>query len=636
MSLNSLNYRKEIDGLRALAILPVLIYHSGVVSLPGGFLGVDVFFIISGYLLTSIIINEKSRGVFTYTSFYMRRVRRILPTLYIVALCCIPLSFYIHTSIEFKDFSQSLIALNLFSTNVLFWLESGYFDTGSDLKPLLHTWSLGIEEQFYIVMPLLLFFYVKSPFYTFLTILILTLLSVWLAEFQTSLDPSTSFYLLPFRFFELALGSLTAIITLKFTIKRNHIFSSLGILTLIFSYVFLSKDNHLPGLLTLIPLTGAVLVLLFFQPRGALNRLLISGVMIHIGLLSYSLYLWHQPIFAALNILFHHNVKTNFVILGILLTYTFSIFTFNCVERPFRNKDLISSKLLISFITAGALITLFVGAVGHYHNGFARITTPKYKTNNNLPVYLLGDSHAEHLAPGLTAVGAHKVIDLSRPGCLPFRNVDRANRVSDMGKCADHTNAAISKLITVDHPSIVILSFMGPVYLDGMPFMGKDPKRVKNLIIRDLLELKTTDHYEIFRNGLTRTLTHLSNNPNLQIIVALDVPELGIEKGCGGAPKDFSLLGWGFVDGLAKVNISPEFCYVPFEAYSERTTRYKELISQVTIPFKDIRVFDPSLFLCNESKCKGYSDHYGYLYYDVDHLSHEGSRYFAENFYKWF
>jgi len=204
-------YRPEIDGLRALAVMPVLFFHAGFSLISGGYIGVDIFFVISGYLITSIIQREISTNRFSIINFYERRARRILPALFVVCLACIPFGYFWMLPFELKSFFDSIISINLFVSNILFWRESEYFSAAAELKPLLHTWSLSVEEQFYVFFPLLLFFLSKfKNVVVFLVILIITLLSLALADFAVTHHSTANFYLLPTRIWELGIGALLA------------------------------------------------------------------------------------------------------------------------------------------------------------------------------------------------------------------------------------------------------------------------------------------------------------------------------------------------------------------------------------------------------------------------------------------
>lgn len=207
-----MQYRPEVDGLRAIAVLPVILFHAGFSAFSGGFVGVDIFFVISGYLITTIIYQEMAQGRFSMWRFYERRARRILPALFAVSLACIPFAWLWMLPNEFKDFSQSLVGVATFTSNILFWRESGYFAGAAELKPLLHTWSLAVEEQFYILYPpLLLALYRFVPKLLFTIISLGALVSLGLAHWASSAHPSANFYLLPTRAWELGLGALAAI-----------------------------------------------------------------------------------------------------------------------------------------------------------------------------------------------------------------------------------------------------------------------------------------------------------------------------------------------------------------------------------------------------------------------------------------
>lgn len=209
--LPTIKYRREIDGLRAIAVLAVILFHAGFKAFGGGFVGVDVFFVISGYLITTIILSDMSRQKFSIVTFYERRARRILPALFFVMLCCVPFAWMWLRPVDFKSFSESLVAVSAFSSNILFWRESGYFGTASELKPLLHTWSLAVEEQYYVLFPLFLMALWKlRKRRVFGTLLLGGVLSLIAAQWGAYHKPSAAFYLLPTRAWELAMGALIA------------------------------------------------------------------------------------------------------------------------------------------------------------------------------------------------------------------------------------------------------------------------------------------------------------------------------------------------------------------------------------------------------------------------------------------
>ena len=299
-----MDYRKEVDGLRAVAVLPVVFFHAGFPIFGGGYVGVDVFFVISGFLITSIIATELQAGKFSLLSFYDRRARRILPALVVMVLVCLPFAWLWMLPSELKEFSESMAAVFTFSSNILFWRTSGYFDTEAELKPLLHTWSLAVEEQYYLFFPLLLGLLWKfGQRLTLLVLGVLAIFSLCLGQWGSTNDPSAAFYLLPTRGWELLIGAGAALLVVQGRVpkagpKVHEWGSALG-LALIAGSVFLyGRDTPFPGIYALAPTVGAVMIILLATPQCLVGRLLGSRIAVGIGLVSYSTYLWHQPLLA--------------------------------------------------------------------------------------------------------------------------------------------------------------------------------------------------------------------------------------------------------------------------------------------------------------------------------------------------
>ena len=356
-----MKYRPEIDGLRSFAVLPVILFHAGVAPFSGGFVGVDVFFVISGYLITTIILGEMLEGRFTISGFYVRRARRILPALVFVILCTLPFAWAWLPPPAFTDFAQSLAAIGLFSSNVLFWMESGYFAADADLKPLLHTWSLAVEEQFYVFFPLLMMLLVRRGAglgRAVGAIIGIGAASLVLCEILWRTEPDANFYLLPSRAWELLAGALCAAIMLRARPEPNRALAAAGLALILIATFAYDGATPFPSLWALVPVAGSALVILYATPDGPAGRILASRPAVWIGLLSYSAYLWHQPIFALVRIRMGEE-PSEAVMLGLsALTFALAWFSWRFVERPFRRPG--GSKALV----LGAAAAVSVGAAG--------------------------------------------------------------------------------------------------------------------------------------------------------------------------------------------------------------------------------------------------------------------------------
>ncbi len=365
-----MKYRSEIDGLRAVAVVPVILFHAGLDLFSGGFVGVDVFFVISGYLITTIIINELDRGNFSLGQFYERRVRRILPVLFLVMLVSIPIAWIVLLPQDMKDFGQSIVSVVVFSSNFLFWIESGYFETAAELKPLLHTWSLAVEEQFYIFFPLFLMAaWGKGRKWIIMVLAMVCLLSLGAAHWAAYNKPDAAFYLLPFRGWELLLGSFAALYLQKRGLPDNSALGNLtsltGLLMVIASVFLYDNSTPFPSFYALLPTVGTVLLILF-ATRGTIAHTCLSfKPVVAIGLISYSAYLWHQPLFAFARHQIYLSVsETTFLFLA-FLCLPLSYLSWRYVEQPFRGKTGVSKRGLAIFLVPTCVGLIAFGSYIH-------------------------------------------------------------------------------------------------------------------------------------------------------------------------------------------------------------------------------------------------------------------------------
>jgi len=349
---HTIRYRKDIDGLRAFAVLAVIFFHFGY--LPNGYLGVDIFFAISGFLITKIVYTEAQENRFSITTFYLRRIRRIIPLVLTITIVALILGLFVMLPNDLESLSQSVFATNVFANNILLLISSvNYWDSLNDFKPLMHTWSLGIEEQFYVVYPLLfLFLSGKKVRWVLPVLLVLTSISLFL--FATSSNDSSRFYLIQYRFFELSIGGIAAILFQKRPIK-----SSFKILLFPIVLLLLLVDFKFSGSLkiVLIVLATAGLLISENHPNKFNTFLLENKLMVGIGKISFSLYMWHQLVLAFTRYYITQNFSVITTILTVIIILVLSVITYYTVEQPFRNKTRIKTKVLFYILGTAFLIS---------------------------------------------------------------------------------------------------------------------------------------------------------------------------------------------------------------------------------------------------------------------------------------
>jgi peptidoglycan/LPS O-acetylase OafA/YrhL len=493
-----LNYRAEIDGLRALAVIPVILFHAGFEIFGGGFVGVDVFFVISGYLITSIIINDIEKERFSIINFYERRARRILPALFFIMLITIPFAWMWMIPTQLSDYSQSLIAVSLFASNILFWRESGYFDAAAEEKPLLHTWSLAVEEQYYLLFPVFLFFawrFGKNK--VFWAIVFIAAISLIISELGWRKYPSANFYLAPARAWELLAGSMAAFIIQKKGIQKSNLLAFIGLSFILVSVFIFDKSTPFPSLYAILPVVGVFLIVLYGDKETLVGRLLGNKILVGIGLISYSAYLWHQPIFAFTRIRLLNYPSDLLMIFLCLISIFLAYFSWRYIEKPFRSKNIVNKKQILIFSLSGVLFFTSIGFLGHFgviKSKFKAATFANWrdeslcivskttdfdlvkdemkerchspKGNNNF--ILIGDSHAESLSKNLRLMIEKRggnLITLLHNACLP---VPGTSRYPFQQKCVENKEA-YWKFIQSSNAT-VILSARWRLHLEGPRF----------------------------------------------------------------------------------------------------------------------------------------------------------------------
>ncbi len=374
-----------MDGLRAVAIVPVLLFHAGVAWISGGFVGVDVFFVISGYLITSLIVAEKETGRFSLVGFYERRARRILPALFLVMLACVIPAWFWMTPQALQAFGESLVAVSAFANNILLALTSGYFDPSVEEKPLLHTWTLAVEEQYYVFFPLLLMLCWRLGRRWIIALAAAAaLLSLAYAEWGWRHRPESSFYLVQFRAWELLLGVLVAftrqnvVAALRGSPLLANAIGALGLGLIAIAVFGFDENTPFPSVYALVPTVGTVLVLYAAAPGNLAGKLLGSTAFVGIGLISYSLYLWHQPLLAYARLTSDEEPPQWLLLSLIALTFLLSWLGWRFVETPVRDRRRFSRTAVFSMALFGSLTFIGLGLAAHFSHGFVWRMSPRY------------------------------------------------------------------------------------------------------------------------------------------------------------------------------------------------------------------------------------------------------------------
>lgn len=631
-----MRYRPEIDGLRAVAVLPVIFFHAGFEPFRGGFVGVDVFFVISGYLITSLILEELRTDSFSIANFYDRRARRILPALFFVVLCCIPVAWLLLLPKSLNDFFQSVMAVSVFSSNILFWLQSGYFDTGAELKPLLHTWSLAVEEQFYIIFPLLLLalwrFFRSVVFWILAG---LGVISLAYAHWGAYTYPSATFFLLPARGWELLIGSLVAYrLQHGFDAQPNltsNLLAGAGLLAIAYAVVDYTERTPFPSLYALAPTVGTALVILFAVPGTVVYRLLSLRICVGIGLISYSMYLWHQPLFV-----FARYITAlpdgSYVFLALtVLTVALAFFSWRFVERPFRTK-----KYPVPRVLSGAALASFVVlALGFGLPKLANQTADEtdYMTHWQgwTPCYpfgpreeagggcrildpdrpptlaVIGDSHAGHLASGLRQYfegSDENILILLSGGCYP--TLSRDTGLDDFMNCEQgFMDKAIPHIAANPDITRVIVSGYGNLELLGnQAFHGAD-----------FAALDVPGRQELLTGGLIETIGLLSDAGKTVLFIT-DNPEM-IEHPAHCSTRFASLLG-----------TCPH--QVSQRAFEVRSQPMNAVVADLQAAFSDLMVADGKSVFCDGTYCYSGSAEANW-YQNRHHLTPVGSMMLVEH-----
>ena len=650
-----LHYRPEIDGLRAIAVVSVILYHLpisilGFEPFKGGFIGVDIFFVISGYLITSIILKELiTTKKFSFVNFYERRIRRILPALLLVILVSLPFAWKYLLPGSIIDYSKSIIYSLGFSSNFYFWYSGQlYGDESGLIKPFLHTWSLSVEEQYYVLFPLIFFFIFKFFRKYIIHILIIGFItSLSFADWGSRNHPSLNFYILPTRGWEVLIGSILAYLEINLGQRKqlkllNNLLPTFGLILILHSIIFFDDEMFHPSLLTLSPIIGVCLIIWFSNKSEIITKMLSTKFFVGIGLISYSLYLWHYPIFAFSTITEFTNESLIKKILIALLLIALSIISYFFVEKPARNRNINFKIICLIVISLYLLIFSLNNNIikqDGYKERFPEILDIRQKEilrdpltfkrcNGDEPsndktcyfnkssekkIYLIGDSHTWNIMSDLkdrVIEEKYQFITSSYGDCFYFPDFILINNKTK--KKYDSCNIESQhKMLSNEKNSIIIFFGRLPLYLNKTYFDNKEGGVEFGDYNRSFISEKEDLTIE---NSFKNEVMNLSKNN--KILLVYPFPEAGWD-----VPKKILSLTKKQNKTINKYKIPENYLTTSFEVYQDRTKSTFDLLN--SIKGKNIyRVFPDELF-CNtliKERCLTH-DNDNIFYTDDDHPS---------------
>jgi peptidoglycan/LPS O-acetylase OafA/YrhL len=642
-------YRPDIDGLRAVAVLLVVIYHSGFLFLPGGFAGVDVFFVISGFLITSIIHREIANGTFTYAGFYQRRIRRLMPALFAMIFVTTIVAAFLLFPSDFVAYGKSLLAASLAVSNVYFWRENGgYFGGNAQEVPLLHTWSLSVEEQYYFTWPLYLMIchrlFTRRATVMVTAIALLACLAV--SEWVARITFGAAYYLLPTRMFELMIGSLLAMTWNDWPLLRRpfaNVLSVAGIAMILYSGIVIDSSFRFPGVNALYSTMGAALIILAGKSEFALvNRLLSLRPIVFVGLISYSVYLWHWPLIVFVRYVgveLTTTLSLAFVAASLLLGWL----SWKYIELPFRTQQTGNFKRTFAWLyaapvaVAAGFIVIVLSSNGLPERFDARIVTmdaaiatqpaelrgschSPTRNAGTLPsdacvlgatspaakarAFLIGDSHANHFSGFVDELAQDanlRVNDYTLNTCLPVFDLGWGPSAYYADICK-RRNQVIQEHIVDSHFDYVILAGQWP---------AKDD--LNKVFVNGAVANTADEFRQEFDFRLRETL---------QVIIAAGAAPVLIKDSVGTqASPRCMLLKTSFNENVE--------CDRPREAALARYRFFDEILAGLSADFPALIVIDPKEIMCDDRKCLSAVNGTP-LYLDATHLNDTASRALAQ------
>lgn len=646
------HYRPEIDGLRAIAVLAVMFYHADFPWFTGGYTGVDIFFVLSGYLITQIILREQAGGQFSLANFWIRRARRILPALILVMLASIPPAVYFMDPAELESFGASLSASTLFSANLYFWRSSGgYFALAVDRMPLIHLWSLAVEEQFYLLYPLILLILHRfARRWLLFAIAVGFFASLVLSQFASNHSPAANFFLLPTRAFELLAGALIAILEVRglthhFERRVNqNLLAIAGLALIVCPFFLLTEANQFPGLLALPTILGTCLLIRYARGKG-ISASLASPPLVGIGLISYSAYLLHQPI-----LVFAKIISLNAIPIGgraaiLILALTLAAFSWRYVENPVRHGTLLASNRRAVLVSLALIAAIFTSGVYFWGSqGMPQRLTPQLQrlaslnkrfSDSMLPCFfapgvnrdlstactrgpanapvkiaILGDSHAAALAPAFDPLLKERnvrLVEFVAAGCPPVLQEEILSRYQK--HCARFNKLVLNRIMVEKNITTVILSARWTYYIERSFFDNGEGG----------VEAGPRDDWPETRHEATsaafKSTVNLLLAAGKRVVLVYPVPEPGWD-----VPR---YLIQSYRLGMHR-KFQPSTSFLRFR---ERNERAYQALDSIGFHTNLIRTF-PARGLCNQiepGRCSLVHKSVP-LYFDDDHLTPAGGQ----------
>ncbi len=631
-------YRRDIDGLRAIAVSSVVLFHAHRDLVPGGYVGVDVFFVISGYLICSRILSELGTGRFSLADFYERRARRILPALLVMLVVSTLAAVLVCLPNELAAYGKSLAAAALSGSNILFWSEAGYFDGPSEAKPLLHTWSLGVEEQFYLLVPLLLMAAARRrAAWTTAAMIACSALSLGWCVWTTARAQSAAFYLLPSRAWELLAGALIVLIERRpFDRRVREAGAWVGAAAIGYAVLRFDENTLFPGLSAALPVVGSMLIMLAgSQGQTVLGEILSLRAVVAVGLVSYSFYLWHWPALVLGRLCANRKLAAWEASLAILIALALAIVSWRFVERPFRDLRFLRQREVLAFGGAGLIALAGIGAGLRLSHGMPHRLPPAANrildtvanerplcheiTGERQPLacavvaargpghaILWGDSHAMALAPGVAAAAERLGMRMElawSSSCPPLLGVERTDLPAV--RCAAKS-ARFFEHVARSEARIVLLAARWALLANGTRYRDEGGRPAS------LIDIAGAAPHAIgaraVEAGLVRTLAGLERAGKRVILIGA-VPEVGVQ-----VPETLARARW---HGRAP-DVRPTRA-----DYEARQARVLPLLRAVGASHGSAVVW-PHEVLCANGHCdvtrRGLA-----LYSDDDHLSHAGA-----------